>query len=317
MSSDTENEIINKLKQSISSFNKIPNDSIHFTHLVSGTNQIYKISSSCQDSPVIFRKFGINNFISKEIERNNFLLVSTSSQGPRAFFQSEDFRIEEYLGESLSRENCNSCAAELIPSLLSYHNLHRGFGPNSILEYIHNWSNAFFLKSIKYKNNLSILETSLLKNVKKSIKIFKDEVFELLPKCDEYIFSHNDFSYGNVIVGENRYWIIDYEYSGLGHPSVDLASFIIETQFDFSTPKYRHIPEDEMPTETQLQFVNRYADIARIDSDELWYDVNRSKACLCYLGMIWAACQYQPGCTDMLDYSLMRKELFLKYKREV
>ncbi|OMJ72454.1 hypothetical protein SteCoe_29112 [Stentor coeruleus] len=317
MSSDTENEIINRLKQSISSFNEIPNNSIHLTHLISGTNQIYKISSSCQNSPIIYREFGINNFISKEVERNNFLLVSSSGQGPRAFFQSEDFRIEEYLGESLTRENCNSCAEEIIPSLISYHNLHKGFAPNSIFEYIHNWTEAFFLKSTKYKNNLSELETVLLKNVKKSIKTFRDEVFDLLPKCDEYIFSHNDFSYGNIIVGENKYWIIDYEYSGLGHPSVDLASFIIETQFDFSTPKYKYIPEDEMPIETQLKFVNRYADMARIDSDELWYDVNRSKAGLCYLGMIWAACQYQPGCADMLEYSLMRKELFLRYKREV
>ena len=160
----------------------------------------------------------------------------------------------------------------------------------------------------------SNLEKELISTILNGIESEEKEAKSLLPKTDKVVFSHNDFSYGNIIFDNHKYWIIDYEYAGVGFPSIDLASYIIESMFDFSTPQYRFLPEDEISHSTQLEFVGKYSELARLDSDDLWNEVCKSKAVVCFLGMLWAACMYTPGNVDMLNYSLKRLELYYKYK---
>lgn len=42
------------------------------------------------------------------------------------------------------------------------------------------------------------------------------------------VFSHNDFVPGNLLVGESRIWLIDFEFAGANHPYFDIASFLSE-----------------------------------------------------------------------------------------
>ena len=42
------------------------------------------------------------------------------------------------------------------------------------------------------------------------------------------VFSHNDFVPGNLLMGETRIWLIDFEFAGANHPYFDIASFLSE-----------------------------------------------------------------------------------------
>ena len=42
---------------------------------------------------------------------------------------------------------------------------------------------------------------------------------------------HNDLLPANLIAGEDRLWLIDWEYAGMGHPLFDLASLSANAGF--------------------------------------------------------------------------------------
>ena len=309
-------ELIEILKTSLPSHSTITETSSVITPIFSGTNRIYKIDSNTTPATVILRRFGSNGLISPEFERRNFELVSGSGQGPKSLYETSSYRIEEYLpGITLPREEVSESAEAIVPALYSYHQLSSGGDELCILKYINSWTCIACENFQKYysMNNLSNEEKNIIAVISETIQSKEFKAKSFLPTTEEMIFSHNDFSYGNIIKGPDRYWIIDYEYSGPGHPSIDLATYIIESMFDFSGPCYRYHPEDEMPYSSQVNFVAAYADMARLDSDDLWNDVCRTKAAVNYLGMLYAACLFSPGNLDMLHYSINRLELFNKY----
>jgi thiamine kinase-like enzyme len=307
-------EFGNVLKTFIPSYTNADINQIVFSRLFSGTNIIYK--AQCSDAEnVIIRKFGSNSLVSREIEKRNFHVVSSSNLGPKCLYETEEYRIEQYIhGETLRRDQLERLAESVAPCLVSFHNIARGSGISSTESYIHNWKSQF-ISQVSECNSITYLEKEMISSILATISSEEGRVLSLLPNTEDLIFSHNDFSYGNIIYDNTKYWIIDYEYAGLGYPSIDLASYIIESMFDFSTPEYRYIPEDEISYNSQLGFVGAYAEEARLDADDLWNEVCRSKAVLCYLGALWAGCMYKPGDVNMLRYSLTRLELFNKYNQ--
>lgn len=42
------------------------------------------------------------------------------------------------------------------------------------------------------------------------------------------VFSHNDFVPGNLLMGDSKIWLIDFEFAGANHPYFDIASFLSE-----------------------------------------------------------------------------------------
>ena len=312
-----EDEVLNIIKSHLPSYMNACIDDTIITRIFSGTNTIFKVVNTANSSTVIFRKFGNNELISPVIERRNYQLVSNSGQGPISLVERPLYRIEEYIpGDTIKRHQVEQFSENIVPSLFSFHNLMEGSGELTTLTLINSWTQILKNKASSYINAIQSNEKMLLIHILESINNYEIEAKSLLPKCDSLKFCHNDFSYGNIINSNGRFLIIDYEYAGLGHPSIDLATYIIEGMFDFSTPAYQYFPEDEMSITSQLNMIGAYSEIARLDPDDLWNDVCKSKAVVNYLGMIWAACMYNPGDVSMLNYSINRLDLYNKYKRQ-
>lgn len=305
-----EKEVVNIVK---SQFPDLEFDSAF--RLFSGTNQIFTVKAG--DFSVIFRKFGKNQMISPENERRNFKIAADAGLGPSCLFQNNDYRIEEFIyGETLQRTQVSQYATEIVPSLFAFHSLAKGSGESSTLSFLNSWTHLFTSRLDYFKKNLIQIadeEKEIISCISEAIFSNDFKAKSFLPSDSELVFSHNDFSYGNIIKGRDRYWLIDYEYAGLGHPSIDIASFVIDSMFDYSTPTYQYFPDEEVPHSTQLNLVGTYAELAKIDPDDLWNEVCRGKAVVNYLGILWAACMYEPGNINMLKYSLIRLNLFNKY----
>lgn len=50
-------------------------------------------------------------------------------------------------------------------------------------------------------------------------------------------FCHNDMMPGNLLETKERLWVIDWEYSGIGHPIFDLAGLSSNCEFDAKTDR--------------------------------------------------------------------------------
>ena len=62
-------------------------------------------------------------------------------------------------------------------------------------------------------------------------KYIHDKAIEIL-KSDKQVILHNDLVEGNLLKVKNRIKLIDFEYSGLGNPIFDAASFLTERELD-------------------------------------------------------------------------------------
>ena len=51
---------------------------------------------------------------------------------------------------------------------------------------------------------------------------------------------HTDIHSDNIIVNNNKCFIIDWEYAGMGHPSIDLGNIICELYTNYNTQEYNY-----------------------------------------------------------------------------
>lgn len=96
---------------------------------------------------------------------------------------------------------------------------------------------------IDYLHSINVKELNLLKNDYKKVLSNKKISKKLLIKYEKYlsilneqewVFSHNDLNYNNIIVNENKELIfIDYEWSRINHPYWDIVNFCRESHFSF------------------------------------------------------------------------------------
>ena len=287
--------------------------SLSISKLFSGTNFI-----SIVEAPgifkAIFREFGESPLINRQREALTFKLASDSGLGPKILQSQADYRIEEFItGKTLQRLECGNHIASISRSLAQFHQMAEVGPENIITEYIQSWR-------AKLLNNLSDFSIDSEKKLE-LISLVQEHYEEALKivvnDSQEFVLSHNDFSYGNLIVQDQEILILDYEYAGPGHPSIDLASLIVETMFDFSQPEYQYLPQDELSLAHQELLVSSYSQARKMKAEVLWGQVARSKAVVCYLGALWAGCNYNDTKASMLDYALIRMQLFLKYKSEL
>jgi thiamine kinase-like enzyme len=45
-------------------------------------------------------------------------------------------------------------------------------------------------------------------------------------------YCHGDFHQGNILSGVDKFWILDWEYSGVKHISYDLIIFLLDTRIE-------------------------------------------------------------------------------------
>lgn len=86
---------------------------------------------------------------------------------------------------------------------------------------------------------------------------------------------HFDIGAYNIIVKEQGYGLIDWEYASIGDPSQDLATMIIANQFDV----------DEV--------IHRYCQLRDFDEKEWMQAVNTWTPWVCFMGALWFALGYQ------------------------
>lgn len=283
------------------------------TPLFSGTNFVYIVEAP-GTSNLVFREFGDSALIDRQQEQAVFKLASDQAIGPKIIKSHADYRVEEYLdGKTLERLDCASHLPSISRALAQFHKLSEPAADNSIVLYIQSWK-AKLLHNLTSSSHHSEKKLELIKLIEEN---YEEALKLVVNDSEEFVLSHNDFSYGNLIVQEQEIRIIDYEYAGPGHPSIDLASLIIETMFDFSQPEYQYLPQDELTLAQQTLLVNSYSQIQKLDPADLWGKVKRSKAVVCYLGALWAGCNYSEAKASMLDYALTRIQLFFRYKSEL
>lgn len=297
--------------QIIETVKKIPEfaeSEILVERLFSGTNIVSLVKSNI--GIVVFREFKLAKLIDTNREREVFSLASEMGVGPRALVVEEKFRIEEFIqGQTMERTECDKYLESTALALSNFHSIPFPSTKNSILCYLENWKIQFELNFTPDRPDSQIIQF---------INSEWNTVLSLLVNDpEEFVLCHNDFSYGNLIITPLNVKIIDYDYSGLGHPSIDLATFCIETMFDFSQPIYQFLPQDELSKDQQQAFVQYYSKFANRDFEDLWKKFLRSKATVCFLGALWAGCQYSETNTSMLDYMRIRLNLYNKYKNEL
>ena len=86
---------------------------------------------------------------------------------------------------------------------------------------------------------------------------------------------HFDIGAYNIIVKEQGYGLIDWEYASIGDPSQDLATMIIANQFDV----------DEV--------IHRYCQLQDFDEKQWKQAVNRWTPWVCFMGTLWFALGHQ------------------------
>lgn len=87
----------------------------------------------------------------------------------------------------------------------------------------------------------------------------------------EVVLGHNDLLPGNILVGEDRLWLIDWEYAGLGSPLFDIGG--LASNNDFSVAEERTLLE-------------AYHD--RPVDDELWRRYMAMKCASLLREMLWS-----------------------------
>lgn len=287
------------------------NSEISVERLFSGTNVVSIVKNN--SSAVVFREFRAAKLIDTKIEREVFSLASQAGIGPKAVLISENYRIEEFIaGSTMERTQCSQHLESTAKSLADFHTIPIKSAENSIKLYLHNWKPQLEQTLSPIASDPSISSILVYLNSE-----FSSVLNSLISNPEELVLCHNDFSYGNLIVTPTGVRIIDYDYSGLAHPSIDLASFCIETMFDFSQPVYQFLPQDELRKEEQESFVRFYAHAKNWDFNDLWNKFLRSKATVCFLGALWAGCQYSESNPSMLDYLKIRLSLYEKYKTDL
>ena len=221
-------------------FSKILNENILSIIPLGGmTNSNFLITTSKKtkesNNQYVLRMPGnnSNNMINRYWEKENHIITSNYGLNiPTVYFdENSGIKITKFLkdAETLKPNTIKNHIENIAKEL---HKLH-----TSNLKFKNNFDP--FLKLNEYinltkKENLNIFEDDL----KKALCIF-NELKKLLfdinqSKYGENLFlrpTHGDLVAENILLDNNKIYIIDWEYSGLNDPMWDIASLFLENDF--------------------------------------------------------------------------------------
>lgn len=145
-----------------------------------------------------------------------------------------------------------------------------------------------FDEIIKYE---SFLYKYKLTDIFKDYKNVRNEIYKLSRNVNsigvDIVPCHNDIVPENILIENEKLYLIDWEYSGMNDPMFDIASYFLENNFSSEEEKYFYELYDNNISIEQKTKVTIY----KISQDILW--------------AIWAIYRYQCG-VDYLQYGIDR-----------
>ncbi|MGR6833894.1 phosphotransferase [Aliivibrio wodanis] len=200
----------------------------------------------------------------RDKEREILTALDSIPFTPTAYASNEHGLLVEWFdGEVIALDKAQQVAIEL---LVSVHQI----GPDGFDNKIKNDVMSLKSRILDYWSSL------LLENKTAEMQSYID-YFSL--KVEGSLFEpclcHYDIGAYNIIVKEDGYGLIDWEYASIGDPSQDLTTMIIANQFD----------ADEV--------IHRYCMQRDLDENEWKHAVKYWTPWVCFMGALWFSLGYQ------------------------
>ncbi|MBP3141702.1 thiamine kinase [Aliivibrio fischeri] len=190
--------------------------------------------------------------------------LSDESFSPNVYGANEEGILVEWLeGEVIALDKAQDVAVDL---LCSVHQI----SLDKLSEQIKNKPMSLKDRIIDYWNSITP------ENQTSEMKAY----FEYFSLQDEQAFfshclCHYDIGAYNIIVKEDGYGLIDWEYASMGDPSQDLTSMIIANQFDMD------------------DVISQYCQKRRLNIDEWKRAVIHWTPWVTFMGVLWFSLGYQ------------------------
>lgn len=164
------------------------------------------------------------NRMKAEYESNAIYNKLMPENAPKVFFYDE----ENYIyGREAAPENCSMWKTDLLGGVLDFEVAKKSI--ESLVE-VHNYcadnnqvADMFKDKQIFYGLRISPYIEFIVKKYPQ-LESFANPICKDLMESNISLV-HGDFSPKNIMVGERKIWILDYEVAHYGHPAFDLAFF--------------------------------------------------------------------------------------------
>jgi len=248
------------------------------------SNKIWKVtakSKKVEPRTVIYREFGSGAAI-VDRERENYVIEGLAKKGiaPKYFGGDEERRVEEFCESELLKPsdlNEKSNRRKLTRLLAELHSMKFDKLDKTPL-FLRILNGNDFLKSFEDKCKQDVfqpVEKKLIKEI--STLASKDEIEflkSIAPKGEKsVVFSHNDLHSQNVLVLDknNKFQLIDYEYSDYNYRGYDIANLFNETMFEYDLEEAPHysLDESKYPSDKDLRdFIKFYLFFSKYDGED-------------------------------------------------
>ncbi|KAM0672982.1 hypothetical protein GVAV_003557 [Gurleya vavrai] len=281
------------------------------------SNYVYIIET--ENGKYVYKEY---NSKTKIVDRNEEINVQIQIGFPKILEYKENYRIEEFVENDAvdlfsdlekiayslknflkKKVNCNLNHEKMLKIMMEKQ-LDFFDKNNKNLQTI----NSSGLSSVLYQTTENLKITVVLENIYNRIN-------ELI-KCEESFICHNDLQIGNMMKINDKVEFIDFEYSCLGNPLVDIANFFCETMCDYDSDfilkKDKGYSRNEKKRFLEIYF-------GKIDVD---YELDRIEDLKCFshfYWFLWSRYLYQsklgPSITfNYKKYCISRLEFLLESK---
>ena len=251
--------------------NSLSNDIYHVIYKRKNDNEIIY--------EVCYRNFGeIGELVNRELETFIIKSLSDKKLGPKIIDNDNStYRIDEYINNSqpLPHEilKTEKILNKVIKLFLNYNEIlpiykyeimdKNDFKVkydilNNNINNINNIQNIIELcikkmlpkglKALKnfkvnLKNNNDLTVNKKFKNIYNFANNIKHIFFSNFPEKFFFILNHNDTLRENLLLKDDKIFIIDHEYGSLNLPGFDIVNYLVESNFDYSR-EINFIPEE-------------------------------------------------------------------------
>ncbi|CED71217.1 putative antibiotic resistance protein [Aliivibrio wodanis] len=248
------------------SLNTLKLDLIHVEPLTGGlTNACLKVEA--QEGTFVWRPVSEQATLlgaDRDKERDILTALDAVSFAPKVYdSDGEGLLVEWFDGEVIALDKAQQVAIELLASV---HQL----TTNGFDDELANDVMSLKLRILSYWSSLEPENQTNEMHAYVDYFSQKDER-PLFEPC----LCHFDIGAYNIIVKEQGYGLIDWEYASIGDPSQDLATMIIANQFDV----------DEV--------IHSYCMQRDLDDNEWKYAVKYWTPWVCFMGALWFSLGYQ------------------------
>ncbi len=217
-------------------------------------------------------------------------------------------RVEDFIeSKTISLDDFKSKTKECATLLKQIHNI-SWEGLNDVpcfFNYLNDWTKQVAeLKSFDYPilNDFEFIYKS------------GQEIINKCKKIGGYqVISHNDFQQLNILADNfdnNKWYIIDFEYSSLNYPYYDIANYFAECAMNNFELKY--YPEKYPGKNKRNDFYSCYYE-SNQNFDHIDEIVIEFSKLVEYTWFIWSIIKYHnTKSSDYLDYGVIRKNNFIK-----